>query len=78
MGSGLRAVAPRCLSRDNAGKTISVLANALSVDDFDQAPVSIIYRLWENVQLFICGRRNTGARSINSLGILRKRFVRSH
>ena len=29
LGSGLRAVAPRCLGRENAGKTMTVLHHAL-------------------------------------------------
>ena len=41
LGSGLRAVAPRCLIRENAGRTMTVLHHALCGDDFDQTPVSI-------------------------------------
>ena len=44
MGSGLRPVAPRCLSRENAGRRMTVLHHALYGDDFDQTPASIIYR----------------------------------
>ena len=40
-GSGLRSVAPRCLSRENAGRTMSVLNHALRGDDFYQTPVSM-------------------------------------
>ena len=43
MGSGLRSVAPRWLSRENAGRTMTVLHHALCGDDFDQTPVSIIF-----------------------------------
>ena len=43
LGSGLRAVAPRCLSRENAGRTMTVLHHALCGDDFQQTPVSILY-----------------------------------
>ena len=50
MGSGLRVVAPRCLSTENAGRTMSVLRHALCGDDFHQAPVSII--LAKNVPSF--------------------------
>ena len=44
MGSGLRAVAPRCLSRENAGRTMTVMNHALCGDDFHQTPDSIIFR----------------------------------
>ena len=44
LGSGLRAIAPRCISRENAGSTTTVLHRALCGDDFDQTPVSIIFR----------------------------------
>ena len=43
MGSSLRAVAPRCLSRENAGKTMTVLHHALWGDYFDQTPLSTIF-----------------------------------
>ena len=35
-------MAPRCLGRENAGRTMTVLHHALCGDDFDQTPVSII------------------------------------
>ena len=41
MGSGLRAVASRCLSRENPGRTITVLHHALPGDDVHQTPVSM-------------------------------------
>ena len=44
MGLGLRAVAPRCLSRENAGRRMTVLHHALCGGDFHQTPVSIIFR----------------------------------
>ena len=44
MGSGLRAVAPRCLKRGNTGRAMDVLHHALCGDDFDQTPVSITFR----------------------------------
>ena len=44
MGSGLRAVAPRCLSREKASRAMTALHHALCGDDFDQTPVSIIFR----------------------------------
>ena len=52
LGSGLRAVAPRCLSGENAGRTMTVLHHALCGDDFDQTPVSIIFR--EKTISFFC------------------------
>ena len=60
MGSGLRAVAPRCLSRENAGRTMTVLLHALCGDDLDQTPVSIAFRQ-ECLNLFFWfrGRCNT-------------------
>ena len=60
MGSGLCAVAPRCLSTESAGRTMTVLRHALCGDDFHQTPVPIIFS--ENVQSFsgFCGRCNTG------------------
>ena len=64
MGSGLCAVAPRCLSTENAGRTTTVLRHALCGDDFHQTPVSITFS--ENVQsrfvffFWFCGRCNTG------------------
>ena len=51
LGSGLRAVAPRCLSRENAGRMMTVLHHTLCGDDFHQTPVSIIF-IGENVQSF--------------------------
>ena len=50
MGSGLRDVAPRSLSRENAGSIMTLLHHALCGDDFDQTPVSIICR--EIVQIY--------------------------
>ena len=61
MGSGLRDVAPRSLSRENAGSIMTLLHHALCGDDFDQTPVSIIFR--ETVEIYIfwfCGGFNTG------------------
>ena len=46
--SSLRTVAPRCLSRENAGRTMNLLHHALWIDYFHQTPVSITWR--ENVQ----------------------------
>ena len=43
LGSGLCAVAPRCLSTENTGRTMTVLREASFVDDFHQTPVSIIF-----------------------------------
>ena len=37
------AVAPRCLSAENASRTMTVLHHALCGDDFHQTPVSIIF-----------------------------------
>ena len=42
MGSGLCAFAPRCLSTENAGRTMTVSRHALFGHDFHQTPVSII------------------------------------
>ena len=46
MGSGLRAVVPRCFSinRENAGRMMTVLHHALCGDDFHPTPVSIAFR----------------------------------
>ena len=44
------AVAPRCLSAENAGRTMTALRHALCGDDFHQTPVSII--LAKNVRSF--------------------------
>ena len=43
-------MAPRCLSRENADRTVTVLYHALCVDDFDQTPVSVIFS--ETVPIF--------------------------
>ena len=53
MGSGLSAVAPRCPSTENAGRTMTVLRHGLCGDDFHQTPVSIIFA--KNVQSFLSG-----------------------
>ena len=37
------AVAPRCLSAENAGRTMTALRHALCGDDFHQTPVSIVF-----------------------------------
>ena len=60
MGSGLRAVAPRSLSRENAGRTMTVLHHALCEDDFDQTTVSRIFRETVQTLFRFCGRCNTG------------------
>ena len=44
LGSGLRAVASRCLSRENAGRTMTVLHHALCGHDFHQTQISTIFR----------------------------------
>ena len=43
MGSVMCALAPRCLSTENAGRPMTVLRHALCGDDFHQTPVSIIF-----------------------------------
>ena len=60
MGSGLCIVSPRCSSTENAGRTMTVLWNALCGDDFNQTPVSKIFS--EKIQFFFCfgGRCITG------------------
>ena len=67
LGSDLRAMAPWCLSRENARRTTTVLHQASWGDDFDQTPVSIIFR--ENVQscFCFCGRSETGQRDLRVL-----------
>ena len=40
MGSGLRGVESRSLSRENTSRTVPVLHHVLYRDDFDQTPVS--------------------------------------
>ena len=63
MGSGLRIEAHRCLSRQNAGKTMSVLHHALCGDDFHETPVSIKVRGKCSKGFFffwLCGRCNIG------------------
>ena len=55
------AVAPRCLSTENAGRTMTVLRHALCGDDFHQTPVSIIFsEKMFKVFFWFCGRYNTG------------------
>ena len=53
MGSGLCALAPRCLSTENADRTMTVLRHALCGDDFHQTPVSIIFS--EKCTKFVSG-----------------------
>ena len=43
MSSDLRAVAPRCLSRENAGRTTTILHQALCSDDLDPTLISKIF-----------------------------------
>ena len=60
LGSGLRAVASRCLSRENAGRTMTVLHHALCGDGFDQNPgFNNIHGDMFKVLFWFCGRCNT-------------------
>ena len=72
MGSGLRAVAPRCLSRENVGRSMTVLHLALCGYDLDQTPVPILF--WANIQKkkSFCRRGNEGRKYC----FLPLRFVR--
>ena len=63
MGSGLRAVANRCLIRENAGGTMTVLHHALCGDSFEETPVSIVFtvgKLFLFFFLFFFRRCNSG------------------
>ena len=69
LGSDLRALAPRCLSRENTGRTMTVLHHALCGDDFGQTPVSIIIgEKMSKVFFRCCGRCRRVVSKIKSVG----------